>query len=205
MSPGPLPRAFYARAADKVARDLLGCLLVSTVGGRRCVVRLVEVEAYMGPDDPASHATGWRRTERTEVMYGEPGCAYLYFTYGMHWCLNAVTDRKGFPGAVLLRAGEPVEGLVTMRRRRGPVSDRLLCSGPARLTRALGVRRGLNGHRLAGPPLWIAAGNPVPDAGVATTPRIGIRVAVEWPLRFCVAGSPWLSRGAAPTETASTR
>jgi DNA-3-methyladenine glycosylase len=158
-------------------------------------VKLVEVEAYLGPDDPASHAAGWRRTGRNEVMYGAPGLAYVYFTYGMHWCLNVVTDREDYPGAVLLRAGEPLEGLETMRRRRGTLDDRLLCSGPARLTQALGVRRSLNGHRLEGPPLWIAPGLSLPRGAVQTGPRVGIRVAADWPLRFLVRGNPWVSAG----------
>lgn len=194
MSPEPLPQAFYARDAKIVARDLLGRLLVSTVAGRRCVARIVETEAYLGPHDPASHAALWRRTARNEVMYGGPGALYVYFTYGMHWCANVVTEREGFPSAVLLRAVEPLEGVETMRRRRGGVALPLIGSGPARLTKALGIERRHNGHRLTEPPLWIAAGAPVPRRKQLAGPRVGIRVAVDWKLRFCLRDSPFVSR-----------
>lgn len=195
MRPAPLARSFYARDAATVARDLLGRLLVSTIGGRRCVARIVETEAYLGPRDPASHAAGWRRTPRNEVMYGPPGLLYVYFTYGMHWCANVVTGHEGFPSAVLLRAAQPLEGLATMRRRRGGVADRLVASGPARLTEALGITRRHNGLDLAGAPIWIAAGHPVPARRRARSTRIGIRVATERLLRFYERSSPWVSRG----------
>jgi DNA-3-methyladenine glycosylase len=194
MKLAPLPRSFYARDAKTVARDLLGRLLVSTVDGRRCVARIVETEAYVGPHDPASHAAGGRRTPRNEVMYGAPGLAYVYFTYGMHWCFNVVTDRTGFPGAVLIRAAEPLEGLAVMRRRRGAQADRLLAAGPARLAQALGIARAHNGHALNGAPLWIAAGEPVPARRRVASGRVGIRVATDWPLRFHERGSPFVSR-----------
>ena len=194
MKPAPLPARFYARDAASVARDLLGRLLISTVGGGRCVGRIVETEAYLGPHDPASHAAGWRRTPRNEVMYGEPGRLYVYFTYGMHWCANVVTGREGFPSAVLLRAVEPLEGIATMRRRRGGVAERLIGSGPARLTQALGITRRHNGLDLRAAPIWIAAGRPVPPARRARSPRIGISVATQRLLRFYERSSPWVSR-----------
>jgi DNA-3-methyladenine glycosylase len=194
VTPRPLPLRFYARDTVRVARGLLGRLLVSTVGGRRCVGRIVETEAYVGPHDPACHAALWRRTPRNEALYGEPGLAYVYFTYGMHWCANVVTEREGFPAAVLLRAVEPLEGLVTMRRRRGASPAELLAAGPARLTRALGIDRRLDGHRLSEPPLWIAAGRPVAARRIAVGPRIGLRVAADWKLRFYVKDSPFVSR-----------
>ena len=194
MTARPLPPAFYARDTVVVAKALLGQLLVSTVGGRRCLARIVETEAYVGPHDPACHAAGWRRTARTETLYGAPGRAYVYFTYGMHWCLNVVTGPAGYPAAVLVRAAVPLEGLPAMRRRRGPVADLLLAAGPARLTQALGIDRRFDGHDLAARPLWIAAGRPVPARRVATGPRIGIRVAVDWPLRFWVRDDPFVSR-----------
>ncbi len=207
MSPEPLPQAFYARDTRTVARDLLGRLVVSTIGGARCVARIVETEAYLGPHDPASHAAGWRRTPGNDVMYGEPGALYVYFTYGMHWCANVVTGREGFPAAVLLRAVEPLEGLAVMRRRRGgrrggsggeesaggQLSDRLLCSGPARLTQALGIARPHNGHDLSRPPVWIAEGTPVPRRRQVAGPRVGIRVAVDWKLRYTEKDCPWVS------------
>ena len=194
MSARPLPPAFYARDTAAVARALLGQLLVSSVGGRRCLARIVETEAYVGPHDPACHAAGWRRTPRNEVLYGAPGLAYVYFTYGMHWCVNVVTEREDYPAAVLLRAAEPVRGLVAMRQRRGPVPDEALASGPARLTQALGIDRALNGHRLWSRPLWIAAGPTVPARRVAVGPRIGIRVATDWKLRFWIRDNPFVSR-----------
>lgn len=194
MTARPLPLRFYARDTALVARALLGQLVVSTIGGRRCVARIVETEAYVGPHDPACHAALWRRTARNEVLYGEPGLAYVYFTYGMHWCANVVTEREGFPAAVLLRALEPLEGLAAMRRRRGAVHDEALAAGPARLTQALGIDRRLNGHRLTQPPLWIAAGTRVPARRVAVGPRIGIRVAADWKLRFYVRDNPFVSK-----------
>jgi DNA-3-methyladenine glycosylase len=194
VKPRPLPRAFYARDTVVVAKALLGQLLVSVVGGRRCLARIVETEAYVGPDDPACHAAGWRRTARNEVLYGPPGLAYVYFTYGMHWCVNVVTEPEGYPAAVLLRAAEPLVGLATMRRRRGDVPDLALAAGPARLTQALGIDRRLNGHRLGSRPLWIAAGRPVPARQVVAGPRIGIRVAADWKLRFYVRDDRFVSR-----------
>ena len=199
MIPRPLPQRFFARDTVVLARALLGQLLVSEVGGRRCLVRIVETEAYVGPEDPACHAAGWRRTARTGVMYGPPGVAYVYFTYGMHWCLNVVTGPVGWPAAVLVRAAEPLEGLATMRRRRGgeggAVPDRALASGPARLTEALGIDRRMNGHPLREAPLWIAAGARVPPRRIAVGPRVGIRVATDWPLRFHVRDDPFVSPG----------
>ena len=179
----------------EVARRLLGHILVSDVGGsrRRTAGRIVEVEAYVGPHDPASHAYGHRRTARTEQMYGPPGTAYVYFTYGMHWCLNAVTEAEGYPAAVLIRALEPLEGLVTMRRRRRGVADSRLCSGPARLCEALGVTGALNGAPLQGGRLRIVRNRARPREVAVAGPRIGITRATDWALRFCYQDSPWVS------------
>jgi DNA-3-methyladenine glycosylase len=186
---------FYARPTAEVARGLLGQILVSHVGGRRCQTagRIVEVEAYVGPHDPACHAYGHRRTARTEPLYGPPGTAYVYFTYGMHWCLNAVTEPLDFPAAVLIRALEPIAGLETMRRRRGKEP---LCAGPARLCEALGVTGALNGVSLQRGPLRIerGGGTAPPDREIAIGPRIGITQAADWPLRFYLKDSPWVSR-----------
>ena len=189
----PLAARFYARDTKVVARALVGQILVSDVGGRRTAGRIVETEAYVGPHDPACHAWGGRRTPRVEPLYGPPGTAYIYFTYGMHWCLNAVTEAAGYPAAVLIRALEPLEGIVLMRRRRGGVADRALCAGPARLCEALGVT-----GRLDGAPLQRGALR-IEDGGrrrgrIRVTPRIGITRAVDWPLRFVLADSPWASR-----------
>jgi len=194
VSGRPLPAGFFARDAVSVARDLLGCRLVSEIGGTRCVVRLVEVEAYTGPRDPASHAAGGHRSARNETMYGPPGRAYVYFTYGMHWCANVVTGRVGWPTAVLLRAGEPLEGLKAMRERRRHVADRLLTAGPARLTEALGIGREMDGHDLRRTPLWLTAGEPVTASRRARSPRIGVSRGAERLLRFYERGNPFVSR-----------
>lgn len=192
--PEPLPQDFFARPAVAVARDLLGRLLVSTVDDAPCIGRIVEVEAYTGPRDPASHAARWHRSPRNAAMYGPPGHAYVYFTYGMHWCCNVVTAREGYPAAVLLRALEPVHGLDAMRARRGGVADRLLTSGPARLAAALGITRVLDAHRLDRAPLWIAAGTRVPGRRRRATRRIGITQAKGRLLRFVEHDNPFLSR-----------
>jgi len=193
----PVRARFYARPTQEVARRLLGRILVSDVGGRarRTAGRIVEVEAYVGPHDPACHAYGHRRTVRTEPLYGPPGTAYVYFTYGMHWCLNAVTELADYPAAVLIRALEPLAGLETMRRRRGDVPDRLLCAGPARLCEALGVTGALNGLSLQRSPLQIVKNGMAPRrTAVISGPRIGITRATDWPLRFYLKDSPWVSR-----------
>ncbi len=176
-----------------MARRLLGQLLISEVGGRRVVGRIVETEAYVGPHDPACHAWRGHRSRRNASLYGSPGTSYVYFTYGMHWCLNVVTERVGYPAAVLIRALEPLAGLATMRRRRGDVPDPALCAGPARLCQALGVTGALDGTSLLRGTLRIVRGTRRGVTPIAT-PRIGIRRAVDWPLRFVVDGSSWLSR-----------
>lgn len=189
-----LAGSFYARPTAEVARRLLGQLLVSDVGGGRTVGRIVETEAYVGPHDPACHAYGHRRTPRTEALYGLPGTAYVYFTYGMHWCLNAVTERPGFPAAVLIRALEPLEGILLMRRRRGRVADRDLCRGPARLCEALGITGVQNGISLVRGGGLRVLRDRWRRQEIAVTPRVGITQAADWPLRFLIAGSPWVSR-----------
>ena len=190
----PLPASFYARPTEVVARRLLGHIVVSTIGGRRTAGRIVETEAYLGPHDPACHAFGGRRTMRTEQLFGPPGTAYIYFTYGMHWCLNAVTRREGYPAAVLIRALEPVAGLETMRRRRGPMPDRTLCAGPARLCVALGITGRLNGTTLQRGPLRICSPGVGRRPRIVRTPRVGITRATDWQLRYLLADSPWVSR-----------
>ncbi|HYM71153.1 MAG TPA: DNA-3-methyladenine glycosylase [bacterium] len=185
-----LPRAFLARSTLAVARDLVGCYLVHESAEGRTAGRLVEVEAYLGPRDPASHA--YRRTSRSEVMWSRPGTAYVYFSYGNHACVNVVTEPAGRAGAVLLRALEPVAGLDLMRRRRRIRDARLLASGPGRLTQALGITLADNRSDLIAGPLYLARG-PHP-AAVARTPRIGISVATDARWRFVERGSPFLSR-----------
>ena len=194
MSRPPLPASFYARPTDRVARRLLGQILVSDIGGRRTAGRIVETEAYLGPDDPACHAWKGRRSRALESLYGRAGIAYVYFTYGMHWCLNAVTRRPGFPAAVLIRALEPLEGMAMMRRRRGGVPDRRLCGGPAMLCEALGITGRQDGVSLQRGILRILADPERRRYRVAVGPRVGITRAEDWPLRFWIVDSPWVSR-----------
>src|SRR5204862_484220 len=183
-----LPASFYARPTPEVARGLLGQVLLSELGGRRTAGRIVETEAYLGTNDPASHGYGARRTRRNASLFERPGTAYVYFTYGMHWCLNAVTERAGLPAAVLIRALEPLEGLATMRRRRGGrgIPDRELCSGPAKLCQALGVTGRHDGLPLTRGKLRIVRNESRQHHAISVTPRIGITRAADWPLRFLI-------------------
>lgn len=177
------------------ARLLLGCVLVSDNAEGQVAVRLVEVEAYRGHDDPASH-TYRGRTERNAVMFGPAGHLYVYFVYGMHFCANVVAMTDGVPGAVLLRAGEVVDGLEIARMRRpASRSDAELAKGPARLTGVLSLDRTDNGADLTDPasPVRLYAGDVVPDESVRTGPRVGVATATEVPWRWWVAGSPAVS------------
>ncbi len=196
----PLAKSFYRRPADEVARDLLGRYLVREDGGEKMVLRLVETEAYLGARDRASHAWNGRRTARNEVMYLEGGHAYVYFVYGMHWCLNAVTGAAGHAEAVLLRAGEPVAGEAAMRSRRG-LGERArpgeVAGGPARLCEALAIDRSANGVALWRGSLRLCAGEPVAAAEVVAAARVGVDYAGEaagWPLRFALRGNAHVSR-----------
>ncbi len=193
-----LGSAFFARPAEEVARDLLGRIVVSTIDGVTTSGRIVETEAYVGPHDDASHAAARiGRTTRNEPMFGPPGIAYVYRIYGVHWCLNAVTDSAGFGAAVLIRALEPLKGLNSMRRRRGlaPTShDRNLLSGPGKLAAGLGITGAHNTHLLDVSPLWLLPGEPIAETDIVAGPRIGITRAADWPLRFHERGSPWISR-----------
>ena len=183
MAPGPFPVSFYRRPAAEVARDLLGRRLCRRLpGGRVLAGRIVEVEAYDGPNDRASHARAGC-TRRTAPMFEAGGIAYVYLVYGMHHCLNLVTGDAGYPAAILLRAAEsPLEGVSA--------------SGPGRLTRAFAIDRALDGAPLDGLALWLEAGEPVPDRSVARTPRIGVDYAGAWArrrLRWLIRGHPAVS------------
>jgi DNA-3-methyladenine glycosylase len=189
-----LPVAFFRRPAEAVAADLLGMVVVSSIGGEITEGRIVETEAYLGYDDPASHGYLHRRNARNAALFGPPGSWYVYLSYGMHWCANLVCQRSGLASAVLLRALEPVAGSEVMRRRRGAVPDRDLCSGPGKLCQALGISRELDGQKMARSLAIVRRPDQWEKSRIAVTPRIGITKAADWPLRFHVAESPWTSR-----------
>ena len=184
MAPAPLPAAFYRRPAAEVARDLLGRRLCRRLSdGGVLAGRIVEVEAYDGPHDRASHARAGL-TPRTAPMFQAGGIAYVYLVYGMHHCLNVVTGDAGYPAAILVRAVErPLPGASA--------------SGPGRLTRAFAIDLALDGAPLSGPELWLEAGEPVPDRAVARTARIGVDYAGPWArrrMRLLIRGNPAVSR-----------
>jgi DNA-3-methyladenine glycosylase len=193
-----LPVSFFARPAEVVARELLGALVVSSIDGRRTAGRIVETEAYLGYDDPASHGYRHRRHARNQALFGPAGTWYVYLSYGMHWCANLVCGEAGQASAVLLRALEPVSGLETMRERRGGVGDRQLCSGPGRLCQALAITRDQDGAPLRRSGVIVRPHEGLKPPVAIATPRIGITKAADWPLRFVEAGSPWTSRGVPP-------
>jgi DNA-3-methyladenine glycosylase len=177
----PLPLSFYNRPTLIVARELIGARLVRILDGAKLVGMISETEAYFGFDDLASHAKAGR-TIRTAPMFGPPGHAYVYFTYGNHWMLNAVTEKEGFPAAVLIRAIQPIEGIeIMMERRNG--RDTL---GPGKLTQALGITKSENNVNLTetSSGLWIEAGQVIPDKSVTISPRVGLNKTPE----------PWLSK-----------
>ena len=184
--PPRLTRSFFGRSVHKVAPELIGAtLMVDGVGGV-----IVEVEAYHHTD-PAAHSYSGR-TERNAVMFGPPGYAYVYRSYGIHWCLNFVCEKEGSASAVLIRALAPVEGLAAMRRRRGVGDERALCSGPGKLCEALGVTHRHNGLPLDRAPFELRARAEKPE--IAVGPRIGISKAVEHPWRYGLKGSRFLSK-----------
>ncbi|MEW6568028.1 MAG: DNA-3-methyladenine glycosylase [Chloroflexota bacterium] len=190
--PDRLGRLFFDRPTLSVARQLLGQRLVRLERGARLSGRIIEAEAYIGPQDLGSHARVGR-TRRNAAMWGPPGCAYVYFTYGMHWCLNIVTEGEGFPAAVLIRGLLPEEGLARMRRRRGDRPDPILTDGPAKICQALAIDRRLDGHDLCAPEaqLFVETCPPVPDDFVTIGPRVGLNNVPEpWksvPWRFRLA------------------
>ena len=195
----PLPRAFFARNPRRVARDLLGKILIRDDGSLHLAARIVEVEAYLGEKDPAAHAFAGN-TPRTSVLFGPPGYAYVYFIYGNHYCLNVSCEREGKAGSVLFRALEPLLGIAEMARARkiiiqSPRDLPKLTSGPGRLAEAFGITRARDNARdLTSPAsfLWIADDNSH-TARIQITPRIGIRKAADHPLRYFLAGNPFVS------------
>jgi DNA-3-methyladenine glycosylase len=185
-----LPRSFYSRSTVDVARDLLGKVIRH---GETAGI-IVETEAYLGEDDLAAHSSRGL-TDRTRVIFGPPGHAYVYLIYGMYECLNLVAEPAGKPGCVLIRALEPVDGIDLMRERR-PAARRVeqLASGPGKLTLALGITRSLNGADVTRGPLTVHDAPPPKPLRVVTTPRIGITHCADWPLRFHIAANRFVSR-----------
>ncbi len=195
---GKLPRSFYLRPTLTVARDLLGTYLVKRAGRSILAGKIVEVEAYLGEKDPASHAYRGK-SRRNEVMFRMGGYLYVYFTYGMHYCCNVVTEEEGLGRAVLLRAVEPVAGIPQMKRHRNFDPDRMkeyqLTNGPAKLCEAFGISAGDNGTDLIGERLFISRGPGVaPAHKIARSTRVGISVGTERRWRFTIRGNPWVSR-----------
>lgn len=196
MTTDPLPRDFFARPAEEVAPGLLGRFLARATREGTVVLRITEVEAYAGAGDPASHAYRGR-TQRNAVMFGPPGHAYVYFTYGMHFCVNLVCLTEGMAAAVLLRAGDFVSGRELARRRRPRARDGDLARGPARLCRALAIDRELNGADICDPagPLRVLGGEPESASSdrIRRGPRTGVNGAKDVPWRFWLAGEPSVS------------
>jgi len=197
-----LPTAFFAGPdTTSIAKRLLGKLLVVPVGRARVSGMIVEVEAYLGSDDRAAHSYGGRRTQRNEVMYGEPGHVYVFFVYGMYYQLNFVCGPVGHPHAILVRGVEPVEGIDMIRRRRGKMADRNLTSGPGKLAIAFGIDRTYNGESVTGKRIWLEEFKKIKPTEIKAGPRIGIDYAGDdagKPLRFWIDRNPFVSRTPPP-------
>ena len=187
------PREFYARATENVARDLVGTTLVHQTEDGILAGRIVEVEAYLGRDDPAAHSSAGE-TRRTVVVFGPPGHAYVYRIYGMHRCLNVVAEPDGTPGCVLVRALEPICGMPVMNSRRKTKRMVDIANGPAKLTSAMAIGMDFYGVDLIASPLTIRIPNVARPIQIETSPRIGITKATELPLRFVAANSEYISR-----------
>ena len=192
-----LPRSFYSRPTLLVAKDLLGKILVRKIGKTLLAGRIVEVEAYLGSKDPASHAYRGK-TKRNEVMFGPEGHLYVYFTYGMHYCANVVTGKNDVAEAVLIRAVEPFNGIAMMKRKRhitrDPKDARNLTNGPAKLCEAFGIRGSHNGIDLCGGSIYIVEGKAILRSAIGKSKRIGITKGTEKKWRFFVKGNEWVSK-----------
>ncbi|MDF2634902.1 MAG: 3-methyladenine glycosylase [Pelosinus sp.] len=196
-----LTRAFYERETLVVAKDLLGKYLVHNTPAGKTVGKIVEVEAYIGSssfNDAASHAYDEKYTNRTKVMFGKGGHAYVYLIYGVHFCMNIVTNQENYPEAVLVRALEPVEGMDIMKRRRTTDKTLDLCSGPGKLCQAMGITKIENGIDLCGEKMYLLKGEALSPENIAVTPRINIEYAKEareYPWRFIIKDNPFVSKG----------
>ncbi|HMI49345.1 MAG TPA: DNA-3-methyladenine glycosylase [Gemmatimonadaceae bacterium] len=195
-----LPASFYERETEIVAREMLGTVLECETEQGTASGIIVETEAYIGEHDLACHAAVGR-TARTEPLYGPPGIAYVYFIYGMYWCVNAVTRASGLPSAVLVRALEPLDGIALMHKRRPRITHSAdLTNGPGKLCTALGITGSLNGKSLRRKPIMIREGERVSDDQVEITARIGITRSADWPLRWIVRGNRFVSKGKLSTK-----
>jgi DNA-3-methyladenine glycosylase len=196
MPPKKLSRSFYSRSTLQVASDLIGKVLVRDFGGQRLAGKIVETEAYVGPHDLACHASKGH-TARTSIMFGPAGYAYVYMIYGFYFCLNVVTERQGYPAAVLIRGLEPLENLEFMRQlRNNPERDTNVASGPGKLCMAMSIDKRLNGEDLLGATLWIEDRN-LDSVPILTSPRVGVDYAGEYknkPWRFYLANNPHVSK-----------
>ena len=192
-----LQRTFYQRDTIEVAKDLLGKILVHESSEGLTAGRIVETEAYRGPEDQAAHSSGGRRTARNEVMFGEKGFAYVYFIYGLYYCVNLTAGKvAGKPEAILLRALEPVEGLDLMTKRRGTAGEANLTNGPSRLCMAMGITKAQNKLDITAPPLYVKDAPSITKENIVETTRIGVDYAGEWknkPWRFFIRSNRFVS------------
>lgn len=188
-----LPRSFYKRGTITVAKELLGTYLVTNLPEGRTIGQIVETESYLGATDPAAHSFNGK-TKRNAVMFGPAGYAYIYFIYGMYYCINAVTAKAGAGEAVLIRALEPINGIELMQKRRGTKDVTKLCSGPGKLTQAMGITPNLNEADLTSNVIYIMKKYPGKKPEIVATTRIGIKAGSEHPWRFYIKNSPFISR-----------
>ena len=189
-----LPKSFYKQDTISIARSLLGKNFTRIFQDRVLMGKIVETEAYHEIGDPSCHAHRGK-TVRNAVMFGQPGHLYVYFTYGMHYCMNVVTEAEGIAAAVLIRALEPFEGIDIMQKNRGvQISQKNLCNGPAKLCQAFGITKEQNGQSLQSEDLYIADGDPVVDSAIVVSTRIGISKGKDLPWRFYIKNNPFVSK-----------
>ncbi|MDH4263592.1 MAG: DNA-3-methyladenine glycosylase [Spirochaetia bacterium] len=189
-----LPSAFYLQDTLTLAKALLGKHFTRIIHGKKLIGKIVETEAYHEDGDPSCHAHRGK-TPRNAVMFGQPGCLYVYFTYGMHHCMNIVSEPEDIAAAVLIRALQPLEGIEVMQKNRGKnISTRQLCSGPAKLCQAFDISKIQNGHSLQSKDIYISSGENINDDDIEVTTRIGISKGIDLPWRFYIKNNPYVSK-----------